>query len=102
MNMIIFCVCSQDWFSELPVFRAADPLAVEQNPTGGIQGDRAGRRHGRHPRHPESRQRRELLRRASQLHLRHEEPSGKVQRSQIRRPVGTRQVVLPTCNFLNF
>ena len=54
------------------------------------KGDRAGRRDGRDDRDAAGGQRRELLRGAAQLHGRHEEPGGQVQRSQVRREVGTR------------
>ena len=53
-------------------------------------GDRAGRRDGRDDSHLAGGQRRELLRGAAQLHGRHEEPGGQVQRSQVRREVGKR------------
>ncbi len=53
-----------------------------------VSGDRAGRRDRRHDRDAARGQRRELLRRAEELHRRHEEPGGQVQRPQIRRQVG--------------
>ena len=56
----------------------------------GVQGDRAGRRDGRDDSDAAGGQRRELLRRAEELHGRHEEPGGQVQRSQVRREVGQR------------
>ena len=69
---------------------AADALAVEQDASDGIQGDRVGRRQRRHHRHAARRQRRELLRRVEELHVRHEEPGGQVQRPQIRRQIRKR------------
>ena len=68
----------------------ADALALQQDPAGGVQGDRVGRDLGRDYSDLESWQRRELLCGAKKLHGRHEEPGGKVQRSQIRGEVGQR------------
>jgi hypothetical protein len=71
--------------SVLLVFGAAVALALEQDSPGGVQGGGVGGHRGRHHRHGEGGQRRELLRRTEELHGGHEEPSGQVQRFEVRR-----------------
>lgn len=72
--------------SSLRVHGAAPALAVEQNIASGVQGCGAGRRRGRDPGDRQGRQRRELLRGAEEQLSGDEEPSGEVQRLEIRRP----------------
>jgi hypothetical protein len=74
-----------------PLQRPALALEVEQEPADRLQGGGPRRGARRHHGDAQGGQRRELLRRAEELHGGDEEPGGEIQRFEVRRQERTRQ-----------